>query len=446
MSITSSHLHNNTPHLITHQPDSWALLAAGCGTAMASVCAIGLFQIEQLLGGLWSVAAISSAGILCLLLARTFARLSSVLPTGAGLLAYVSRGLNRQLGILIVTPYFLLMLLLVGFEARIVGELLARLIPLPVAGGAILFLIITWAICRAGIRIGYRTQAIATWALFFGLLGISTILLLGAWQRGELLTRLLPSPPSFATFSAAVGQAFFLFMGFELLTSHAEVASKPAIGRALIGSVLVLTLFYATVSLGFSCLAQLPTPVSRGFFIPQLAIAEQAGGPTMIMLVTFISILASFTTFNGALLALSRFIYALAAQGILPRPLAQLEPRTLVARQALLALLGCSILFTLLLHLLAWYEATILAAAIAATLVYATATWTRECSPFRETDRRIGWRLLNGIFAIILTLFALSVISYAGQVRSSTLILLALVYSIAVIMVIIQRYKTRCSR
>jgi amino acid transporter len=238
-----------------------------------------------------------------------------------------------------------------------------------------------------------------------------------------------------------VGQAFFLFMGFELLTSHAEVASKSAIGRALIGSVLVLTLFYAIISLGFTCLEQLPTPTDRSFFIPQIAIAEQAGGTKMIILVTFISILASFTTFNGALLALSRFIYALAAQGILPRPLAQLEPRTLTARNALLALLGSSILFTLLLHLLAWYEATILAAAIAATLVYATATWTRECSPFRETGRSIGWRILNGMFATILTLIALNVILYAGQARSNTLTLLALVYSIAIITVIIQRYK-----
>jgi hypothetical protein len=37
---------------------------------MASVCAVGLLQIEQTLGGIGAVAAISIAGLLCLALAR----------------------------------------------------------------------------------------------------------------------------------------------------------------------------------------------------------------------------------------------------------------------------------------------------------------------------------------------------------------------------------------
>ncbi len=161
------------------------------------------------------------------------------------------------------------------------------------------------------------------------------------------------------------------------------------------------------------------------------------------MVVAGVSFIATFSTFNGALLAFSRFIYALAAQGILPRSLAQLEPRTLIARNALLMLLGCAIFFTLLLHFLAWYEATILATAVAATLVYAVATWTRECSPFRETGRGPGWRLWGGIFATILTIFALSVILQAGPARGSMLALLAGALGMAVMAVLLSRSPNR---
>lgn len=48
------------PGMVKEQvaPHTATLLAVGCGTAAASVCAVGLFHIEGLLGGVWSVAAL----------------------------------------------------------------------------------------------------------------------------------------------------------------------------------------------------------------------------------------------------------------------------------------------------------------------------------------------------------------------------------------------------
>lgn len=412
-------------------PGTAALLATGCGTAIASVCAIGLAQIEQLLGGIWSVAAVLTAGLCCAALARALGRLSAIVPSGAGLLAYLARGLGRRAGLVIAVPYLLLSLFLVGAEAIIVGVLLARLLPIPVAAGALGFLFGTWALCRTGMRVGYRAQAIATWSLVAALSGISAAALAGAAQRGELCARLLPPAPSAGHFVAGVGQALFLFMGFELVTSHAEVAATPgAVRRALTLSVGVLASFYALVSLGFSAVGVDHAAVGYRF-APQLAIAERTLGPGGAALVIALSILASFTSWNGGLLALSRFTAALAAQGMLPRRLGKLEPRTLVARDALSALLGLGVVFTAVVGLTDALEPSILAAAVAAAFVYAAVLLVRERAPFVEPLRGRAARLVSPALALALGGLGVAVIVDARAARPGVLALLLLAYGAA---------------
>jgi len=412
-------------------PGTAGLLAAGCGTAIASVCAIGIFQIERLLGGIWSVAAVLTAGLCCAALARALGRLSAVVPSGAGLLAYLARGFGRRAGLVIAVPYLLLSLFLVGAEAIIVGVLLSRFLPIPVAAGALSFLLGTWALCRTGMRAGYRAQAIATWTLVAVLGGISVVALVGAAHHGELAGRLFPPAPGAAHFFAGVGQAFFLFMGFELVTSHAEVAKSPgSVRRALGISVGVLAAFYSLVSLGFSCAGV--DGADAGYrFAPQLAIADKTLGPAGAALVVALSLLASFTSWNGGLLALSRFTAALASQGMLPRALGKLDPRTLVAQEALSALLGMGVVFTAIVGLADALEPSILAAAAAATFVYAAILLVRERAPFREPSRRRAARIKNRALAVALVGLGTAVVVDAGGARPGVIALLLAAYGAA---------------
>ncbi|MDH5181031.1 MAG: APC family permease [Gammaproteobacteria bacterium] len=415
------------------KPSDNALLASGSGTAMASVCAVGLFQIEQLVGGLWAVGAVLLAGMLCLVLSRVFSRLMYVVPTGAGLIAYVSRALGKRHGVVAVAPYLMLMLFLVGFEALIVGELFARLFTVPSYIGALIFLIGTWAICQAGLRIGYQAQAIATAGLFFSLIGISLLALFAAGERGELQSVLLKSDPGVFEFAAAVGQALFLFMGFELLTSHVELAGKESIKKAMSGSVWILIVFYSIVAMGISCLVIDPSGSKQAFFVPQLAIAEQAGGTLTVAFIAVVCILASFSSFNGALLAMSRLTYALASQGVLPKHLAQLDPRTLTARSALNTLLILAVLLTSIIYLFAMYEAAIFAAAIAAALVYAMACFIRERQPFLEEKRSVIRRLAGITLAMGLVGLAAGVLLDAREATLETALLLIATYGFALL-------------
>jgi amino acid transporter len=383
-----------------------ALLASGCGTAIASVCALGLIEIQRRLSGLWAVAAVLIAGLLCAVLARTFARLTEVVPSGAGLPAFLSRAFGRHVGLRLTLPYLVLMIALAGVEARIVGALLGEALGIPRWPGALAFLVVTWAVCRLGVRPGYGAQVMATACLMAVLTGLAVAALTLALRDGGLREVAGGAPPSPTAFLAGVGQAFFLFMGFELVTSHVEVAgSAHRIGVALRRSVLILTLFYGLVAAGFA--ATRPLAVSgagRWLMTPQLALAAATGSRLVLWAVVAACLLASYTSFNGALLALSRLVQVLAGQGVFPRGLSRVDPRRLVPGRALDLLLAASAAAA---TLIAGRPLTLLVlggAGATATLTYASALWAREGAPFREAGRPPRTRLWAAALATALLL------------------------------------------
>jgi amino acid transporter len=387
-----------TPHE-SDRPSPTALLAAGCGTAIASVCALGLVQIQRTLSGAWAVAAVATAGGLCLVLARAFSRLTHVVPSGAGLPAFLSRAYGRRVGLRLALPYLLLMIALAGVETRIVGVLLAGALGVPAGCGAAAFLLAGWAVCRRGIRPSYRVQIVAT-AVLMVLLGVLAAVSLVRAPAGALTAAAAPSP---AAFMAGVGQAFFLFMGFELLTSHVEVAGSPRpIGRALRHTVWILIFFYALLAAGF---AVAPAgPERADWLTPQVGLAEAAGGAPAAAAVIVACLLASYTSLAGALLALSRLVQVLAGQGVLPRPLARVDPRRLVPTRALDALTLAGAGAAAAIDGRAATLAVLGAAAAAATLVYAGVLLARERPPFREEGRPRAARLAAAALAAVLLL------------------------------------------
>jgi APA family basic amino acid/polyamine antiporter len=248
---------------------------------------------------------------------------------------------------------------------------------------------------------------------------------------GRLAAQLLPPVPPASHFVAGVGQALFLFMGFELITSHSEVASRPdAVRRSLLISVGLLTSFYVLLSLGFSCVAVDVADVGVRY-APQLALVDRSLGPAGELLVIAISLLASFTSWNGGLLALSRFTAAVAAQGMLPRRFAAIDPRSLVPRAALSALLITGLLSAGLVGAFGLLDAAIFAAAAAAALVYAAVAWVRERAPFRERERAPIRSGLGALLALALTGLAAAVLIDAGPARAAASSLLLGAYGAA---------------
>ncbi len=356
-----------------------ALLASGCGTAIAAVCASGIVVITQQAQGLWAALAIACGGAIAFALARCFAQLAEHIPSSAGLLAYLGRGLGRDAALIVALPYLLLSLFLVGAEASIVGLLLSRILPVPSLCCAIGFVIGTWLLCRRGVQLSLRLQALCTWALLLGLGACALTALAQGLLGGQLIARLSAPAPTLDGFATAVAQSLFLFMGVELVTSQTSPVPTRTLRFALQGSALVLTAFYALLALGLAC-SDLPSLSSQST-LPQLHLAQQAAGGPAVLLITLLSLLASYTSFNGALLALSRLMAALAGMGSVPRRFAQLDGRSLLPQTALTALLLFCIAATLLIHAGGLLWAAIVAAAPTAAVVYAATAWARERLP-----------------------------------------------------------------
>jgi len=405
----------NAPN--AQRPGPITLVATGCGTAIACVCALGLGEIERRLGGLWSVVAVVVAALLCAGLARALARLTAVVPSGAGLLAFLSRGLGRRWALVLMLPYVALVLALVAVEARIVGAVSARLFAIPPAVGALAFVVFTWAVARSGVRPGLRAQAVATAALVIGFSALAIGSIVAAARQPGFVAHLLPATPSFMAMLGGIGQALFLFMGFELVTNQVELVRSPGvIASALSRSVHLLAVFYALAALGFSTLAPEAASASVGiaddrWLTPQLGLGAAGGSPLGAAAIGILCLLASFTSFNGALLTLSRLVYALASQGMLPRRLARMDARRMVPPDALAALLAAVAALTFLLSTRALINAVLAGSAAAAGLVWAAAVAVRERPPFVEPGRPRGRQIAALALASLFLVFGVSALA-----------------------------------
>lgn len=148
----------------------------------------------------------------------------------------------------------------------------------------------------------------------------------------------------------------------------------------------------------------------------------------MLAALALVCVLASFTSYNGALLGLSRFLNALARQGILHRRLAGLDPRTLTARPALAALLCTTLILMVAIDVSDLYKPSILAAAVTAAIVYAAMTLLRERSPFLERERAGALQVLGVLIALLLLGLAFGVVAEAGGTQSRLLAIIAVLF------------------
>ena len=398
-------------------PGPVTLVATGCGTAIACVCALGLGEIERRLGGIWSVLAVVCAALLCAALARALGRLTTVVPSGAGLLAFLSRGLGRRWALVLMLPYVALVLALVAVEARIVGAVSARLLPIPPAVG------------RArlpSVHLGRRPQRRPSRpARAGGRDGRAGDRVLAA-RGGRAWSRRRGGPTSSPTscrrrprrWRCSVGSARRCSCSWASSWSPTRWrwcaprrdrlgagAQRPAAHRLLCAGGARLLDAAPAPQTGVA-------PGSDGDWLtPQLGLGAAAASPIGAAAIGILCLLASFTSFNGALLTLSRLVAALASQGVLPRRLAHMDARRMVPSHALAALLAAVVALTFLLSTHALINAVLAGSAAAAGLVWAAAIAVRERAPFAEPGRPRRHRVAALALASLFVVFGLGALA-----------------------------------
>ncbi len=420
------------------------LLALGTGTAVASVCILGLIMIRKTAPGLWSLGAIALAFVICRLLAGAFGHLVHTVPSGAGMFAFVARAWGPPAGMLVIAPYLILMILLGALESLIVGHLLSPWLPLTAAQIACGFLVLSWLICIIGVRLGFRIQALATWLLVIGMIAGGVWIMTHAPSSADLASRLLVAPPSAVSFASAVGQAVFLFMGFELVCAHIESSSSENISWALKNCVLLLALLYGFVLLALS-MVNPADGAAQGVaaLLPQVDLVGSAHSNLALAVAIALCLLASLTSLNGAYMGLSRLIAVMGSQRVLPRAVAAIHAPSLTPRRALTLLLSASLVSVVAIDYFSIYQAVIFAAAISATTLYALALLVRQRPPFLDPSRSAWAKMAERLLAVLLMALGAGVLMDAGDSFAAVLTLLIITYGAGLLASLRLRYQTR---
>jgi basic amino acid/polyamine antiporter, APA family len=263
--------------------------------------------------------------------AASFAELASRMPTSAGEAAYVRAALKstllaRLVGLLVIATA----IISAATVSRGSAGYIQVFFDLPFA------LIVTVVVLALGALTARGIWQSVSFAGVMTLIEVSGLLLiigLGAAHTPHLVERLpeswsgLDGAAAWIGIAGAMLLAFFAFTGFEGLANIAEEVKQPSrtlpiaifLTLALVTLLYVLVVWISLVAVPQEELAQSTAPLSLVY--------ERVTGASPAV-ITAVAIAA---TINGIIVFMvmgSRVIYGMAAQGLLPTPLARVNAST----------------------------------------------------------------------------------------------------------------------
>ncbi|WP_435067303.1 amino acid permease [Haloplanus sp. C73] len=312
-----------------------AALTIGVGTMIgAGIFVLPRTAISQ--AGSFAVVAFVLGGAIALLTAFSASELGTAMPRSGGAYYYVNHALGplfgsvagwaNWLGLAFASAFYM-----VGFGQYIqqifgltgavgVGPIALDPVKVIALAGAVLFVAINYVGAK---ETGRLQNAIVI--LLVGILAVFTVY--GALRADPAN---LPPVATFSDTMAVTGVIFVSYLGFVQITSVAEEIKNPGVNlpRAVIGSVLLVTVIYALV------LVTMAAAVERGFIeaLPteQIAVVEVARlllGPAGAIAMLLGGLLATASSANASILASSRINFAMGRDGIVSESLNEIHPR-----------------------------------------------------------------------------------------------------------------------
>ena len=356
------------------------VVSTSAGLTFASSTFLVVVQMACFLAGDAAWIAIAIAGGLCALAAAAFSELNGQWPSVSGIRLYLYQAFGEKLSLVAALSYMSVVTLVVGTEAYVLSHVLSAALPL-VSPPWWIFLMLTLAtaVNFQGLKIAGTFQNVLTYSVVVSIVTMSVLALAHAHFRIPAPTHTGGSGPLFS----AVGVAVFLFVGFEWVTPLAdEVQSPKAIPTGMFLAVGLLAAVYALTATamftGIVPRSLLFGAVSAREPIPHVVFMRSVLGPVGGWVMIGTSLCMSLTTFNAGLMGVSRFLYGMARDKVLPPSLSSLSVRfstpdraVLVVYIAALAVSGLvywTQKFVLLVNLAAATEAFIYALAAAAVI------------------------------------------------------------------------------
>jgi basic amino acid/polyamine antiporter, APA family len=263
--------------------------------------------------------------------AASFAELGSRMPRAAGEATYVRKGLQSDVlafivGLLVVVTAVISAAAVSRGSAGYINVFIDLPIDIIVVAVVLLMGIITaWGILESVTLAGVMT--------LIEIAGLLMIAVAGATSVPDIATRIpeafagLDGAAAWTGILGAVLLAFFAFTGFEGLANIAEEVKNPerTLPRAIFLTLFLVTVLYVIVV--WVALVAVPHAELATATAPLSLVFERATGASPAV-ITAISIVA---TINGIIVFMvmgSRVLYGMAAQNLLPEPLARVNART----------------------------------------------------------------------------------------------------------------------
>lgn len=263
------------------------------------------------------------------LVALCFAEAGSRVPRSGGPYAYIEVALGPFIGFVCGVLLWLGITLAMSAVATVFADACAGLFP--VLSGSIMrtglmaamFAALAWINIR-GATLGSRVNDVSTLAK---LLPLAAFVVLGLLHVRTANLEITTLPPL-----KAVGEAglllMFAFFGMEsaLQVSGEVIDPSRTVPRAIGLALSAVALLYISVQLVAQGVlgSALSEPATAK--APLAAAAEQFAGPAGATLILIGMALSTFGFMTGMMLATPRTLYALAADGFFPRPLARVHP------------------------------------------------------------------------------------------------------------------------
>jgi amino acid transporter len=371
-----------------------AATATSAGLAFAALDYLGVVSVLAYASGASAALAIFIGGLLVLLVAGIFAELNGLFPTAAGIRLYLGAAFGPRSALTLTLTYMTTVVLVIAADAFLIGAAVRHVLHEPRAL-AYVWIVALLALALGsnlrGVRIAGSVQTLVTYTVLTGTAALSVIALLHVGGAFHHPLDLFGKGASSGVQSVAF--ALFLYAAFEWVTTTAEEARTPrVITRALFIAPALIWIVSTLFTLALTHLVPFHQTHSSPY--PQLLMGRAALGGVGEVWMLALTLLTALNTFNGGFLVASRFIYAAAREGNLPRAFAQLNLRA-VPWLAVSALAGASALVAALVFATGeWLLLVAVGAAIEAG-TYALASACLLLLRARETRER-PFRLLAG--------------------------------------------------
>ena len=298
----------------------------GLGEAIAIIVGIvigaGIFKAPSLVANFagsepWIVAAWVLGGVISLIGALCYAELATAFPNAGGDYHFLQRAFGRHVAFLFAWARFSVITTgSIALLAFVFGDYMTQVLPLgpwsAAIYGASAVALLTWINVR-GIRSGARTQTLLTSLEVLGLILIvaAGVVALGGGGPATPAPAAAAGPPSLSMFGLAMVFVLLTYGGWnEAAYISAELRDeKRAMVKALIGSILIITVLYLLVNwaylsgLGVQGLAKSKAPAAD--------LLQASFGPIGGVLISLMVAIAALTSINATMIVGARTNYAL---------------------------------------------------------------------------------------------------------------------------------------